>query len=141
VANKTAPTDTDPLSWIDTVEPVRRRDDGRLLLQRFSDNTGLPAVLWGKDLIGFGLYEYTYKTGHSGEWFMTGFSPRKAAVSIYVMPGYQDLGEPLSRLGPHRLGKSCLYLSNLAKVDLDVLDEIVTSGMEYLKANYPVFKR
>lgn len=140
MANATTPGDTDPRDWLAGVQPPRRRADGLLLLERFSRTTGLEPVVWGKDMIGYGRYAYRYESGRSGEWFMTGFSPRKAAVSVYIMPGYRELGEPLLRLGPHRLGKSCLYLSNLAKVDLDALDEIVLAGLSHLRANYETFE-
>ena len=65
--------------------------------------------MWGTSIIGYGYYDYTYKSGHSGRWMATGFSPRKAQLSIYIMPGYQDFSPILDRLGPHKLGKSCLY--------------------------------
>ena len=107
----------------------------------FARLTGWPARMWGPTIIGFGRYAYTYDSGHSGQSLVTGFSPRKASQSIYIMPGYQDLSEPLSRLGKHKIGKACLYINKLADVDLDVLEEIITHGITYMKANYEVTER
>lgn len=89
-------------------------------------------------MIGYGRYDYEYKSGHSGSFFATGFAPRKAKLSIYIMPGYQDYGFILDRLGKHALGKSCLYINKLADVDTDVLKELVRAGLDDLGKMYPV---
>jgi len=141
MADRSEPGVPPPAEWLQEVEPPRRRDEGLLLLERLSTVTGLPPVMWSKRLIGFGRYAYTYESGRSGEWFMVGFSPGKREIAIHVLPGYRDLGEPLTRLGPHRLGKSCLYLSDLSRNDLDALDDIVRDGIDHLRANYPTFER
>ena len=67
---------------------------------------------------------------------MTGFSPRKANSTIYIMPGYQDLSKMLDRLGKHKLGKSCLYINKLSDIDMSVLEEIVRFGLSYMRQNY-----
>ena len=83
--------------------------------------TGSPARMWGDSIVGFGHYHYRYKSGPEGDWFVTGFSPRKQDLTIYIMPGFSDFIDQLSRLGKHRTSISCLYLKKLEDVDMDVL--------------------
>lgn len=135
---KTTPTAVSPVDFISTIEHKVRRADAEILLEWFSRVTGMPARMWGPTIVGFGRYEYKYDTGREGEYMITGFSPRKSNLVLYIMPGYRDLGEPLQRLGKHKLGKSCLYINKLADIDMDVLKEIVTHGISYMKANYPI---
>ena len=94
--------------------------------------------MWGPSIVGYGRYHYVYKSGREGDYLATGFSPRKSALSIYIMPGYADFGEILARLGKHKTGKSCLYVNKLADIDLDVLAELIRAGLTDLAAHWPV---
>ncbi len=136
--NKTVPTDISPLDFILSVEHKTRRADAETLLHWFEDVTTLKPCMWGPSIIGFGRYHYKYESGREGEWMITGFSPRKASMSVYIMPGYQfgNMQEKLDRLGKHKVGKSCLYINKLADVDMDVLREIVEEGLDYMRENY-----
>ena len=134
--NKTVPTKISPKKFLATVEPARRREDGLELLKFFNRVTGLKPKMWGPSIVGYGRYYYKYDSGREGEFLMTGFSPRKAALTVYVMPGYLDLSEHLSRLGKHKLGRSCLYINKLADIDLDVLEEIIEYDLQYMRENY-----
>lgn len=134
--NKTRQNDRSPVEFLETVEPLRRREDGKLLLAWFARVTGLTPRMWGDSMIGYGRYAYTYDSGHSGEMFLTGFSPRKSSLSLYVLPGYRDMETLLSRLGKHKLGKSCLYINKLADVDMAVLEEIVRLGLDEMRRKY-----
>ncbi|WP_163847230.1 DUF1801 domain-containing protein [Pseudooceanicola aestuarii] len=136
--NKTRPTPIDPRDFIATVENGTRRRDALALLDLFAEVTGWPPRLWGDSIIGFGRYHYRYDSGREGDFLATGFSPRKAAQSIYIMPGYGDFAPLLDRLGPHRTGKSCLYITQLARVDTDVLRQLIAAGLERLRGIYPV---
>lgn len=133
---KTRPTEVAPLHFVAAVEHKQRREDGLVLLEFFGRVTGLEPKMWGGSIIGYGRYAYTYESGHSGEFFLTGFSPRKSALTVYVMPGYRDMSDQLARLGKHKTGKSCLYINKLADIDINVLEEIVTGGVDYMRANY-----
>lgn len=136
---KTARTDVDPAVYL-AAQPKRRREESAALLEDFAAATGgLTPRMWGPSMIGYGRYRYRYESGREGEWFITGFAPRARALTIYVMPGYRDLGEPLQRLGKHRLGKSCLYINKLADVDRAVLREIVAEGVRWMRANYETY--
>jgi len=137
--NKTQPTALDPKDFLATVEPKQRRQDGLALLACFDRVTGLKARMWGPSIIGYGRYHYKYDSGREGDSLMTGFSPRKTALTCYIMPGYRDMSEKLARLGKHKIGKSCLYINKLADIDMDVLEEIVLDGIAYMRANYETF--
>ena len=94
--------------------------------------------MWGTSIIGYGTYHYVYDSGRESDFLATGFSPRKAALSIYIMPGYADFTEILGRLGKHKIGKSCLYVNKLADIDTDVLVELISAGLANLNARWPV---
>ena len=94
--------------------------------------------MFGPTIIGYGSYDYTYESGHSGTSLATGFSPRKANLVLYIMPGYQDYGAMLERLGKHKLGKACLYINKLADVDMAVVEEIVATGVKDLGTRWPI---
>lgn len=136
--NKTKPTEVSPAEFITSVEPDRRRNEGRILLDLFAKTTGWTPRMWGPSIIGYGEYHYKYDSGREGDFMATGFSPRKAKLSVYILPGYQDYGSILARLGKHSLGKSCLYLNKLGDIDLDVLAELITAGITDLAKKYPV---
>ncbi|WP_136634504.1 DUF1801 domain-containing protein [Pseudooceanicola onchidii] len=135
---KTLPTDVAPMSFLASVQPDRRRHQGLALKAMFDRVTGWQARMWGPSILGYGAYDYTYASGRSGTWLATGFSPRKAALSVYIMPGYQDYGAILDRLGPHKMGKSCLYITRLDAVDMDVLAELIRTGIDDLSRIWPV---
>lgn len=147
--NKTIPLPDSPPDFIAQVENPRRREDAHTLLPLFERWTGLPPQLWGNGLagkpgsaiIGFGRYAYTYESGRSGEFFMTGFSPRKANMAIYVMPGFSEFRSELAALGPHKHTVSCLYLTNLARNDLGALETIVRRSVETMKERYNWWER
>lgn len=136
--NKTQATSVDPQDFIAAVEPDKKKVDAEALLAFFNRVTGLKPKMWGPSIIGYGRYHYKYESGREGEFMLTGFSPRKQNLTLYVMPGYRfgEMQEKLSRLGKHKLGKSCLYINKLADVDIDVLEEIVTEGVAYMRETY-----
>ena len=135
-SNKTRATTERPQDFLAGVEPEVRRTDALVLFDLFNRVTALPGKMWGPAIIGYGRYHYRYDSGREGEFFLTGFSPRKSALSIYIMPGYRDISEMLSRLGKHKTGKSCLYINRLEQVDLAVLEEIVRDGLDYMYKTY-----
>jgi Domain of unknown function (DU1801) len=99
--------------------------------------TGDQPVLWGPSIIGFGSYEYTYESGHSGTSMRIGFSPRKAAMTVYLVDGFESKAGLLERLGPHSIGKSCLYFKDLAKVNANVLEELISASITEMNKRYP----
>ncbi|MEM8980575.1 MAG: DUF1801 domain-containing protein [Pseudomonadota bacterium] len=127
-----------PRDFLESVPNACRREDAFQLLDLFQRVTGYEAKMWGGSIVGFGRYDYTYDTGHSGACHATGFSPRAGKMSIYIMPGYNDYGSILDRLGPHKMGKACLYVGRLNKIDLDVLAELIEVGVRDLNKIWPV---
>ena len=134
----TVPSKRAVAGFLDQVTPARRREDAIVLDGLFREVTGWEPVLWGTSIVGFGRYAYTYASGHSGQSLATGFAPRKENMVIYILPGYADYGTILARLGPHKLGKSCLYLGALSKVDLNVLAELISAGLTDLAEQWPI---
>lgn len=136
--NKTVPTGASVEAFLAGVEPARKAAEAQQLDALFRRVTGYEPQMWGPSIIGYGRYHYRYASGREGDFLATGFSPRKARHSIYIMPGYQDYGAILSRLGKHKLGKSCLYVNKLADIDLEVLAELIRAGLKDLNALWPV---
>ncbi len=134
--NKTTVTDVDPRVFIASVENAVRRADALTLLEMMGRVSGCPPRMWGPSMVGFGRYHYKYDSGHEGEYGLTGFSPRKANLVVYVVPGFDQFGDELAALGKHKIGKSCLYINKLADVDLAVLERIVADSVTMMRRNY-----
>ena len=132
--NKTRKTGASVEGFLASVENKRRREDGFALLEMMKEITGLEPEMWGPSIIGFGDYHYRYESGREGDIFLTGFSPRKQSLSLYVMDGFDGRDELLDKLGKHRRSVSCLYINKLADVDLDVLRELVRRSYEHSKS-------
>jgi len=125
--NKTQPTDASVEDFIDAATPARRREDGKILDAIFREVTGAEPVMWGPSIVGYGSYHYISPANArtSGDWPKTGFSPRKAQLSIY---GIKDLPEGaalLPQLGRYTEGAGCVYVRKLDDIDLDVLRRLI----------------
>ncbi|MGB3413220.1 MAG: DUF1801 domain-containing protein [Microbacteriaceae bacterium] len=127
---KTRVEDTDPRDYLNTLEE-KRRNEGFILLELMSEVSGEPARMWGPTMIGFGEYHYKYPTGHEGDTFRVGFSPRKAKLSLYVLTGLPESEALLEDFGKHTRGKACLYANKLADIDLEVLRKLVKHAYDH----------
>lgn len=128
-AAKTHPTDQDPVAYCAALPTARRREEGARLMALFEEITGERSVMWGPSMIGYGQEEYTSARGTSrGEWFRVGFSPRKAAISLYGLQSAGGAAGPLARLGKHRTGAGCVCVNGLRDVDESVLRELIALG-------------
>ncbi len=136
--NKTMPTGASVEEFLKLVEPAGKRADALQLEQLFREVTKFEPQMWGPSIVGFGRYHYTYESGREGDSPATGFSPRKANMVVYIMPGYTDFSNILKGLGKHRLGKSCLYLGALKNIDLGVLRRLIRAGLDDLENIWPV---
>lgn len=134
--NKTIPTKQSVTAYVQSL-PVDEQTVAKQLLKTFTAATKMKPVLWGT-MIGFGSYHYTYQSGREGDMFATGFALRKSGPTIYIMPGYTDYSAILKDLGPHKLGKSCLYIKNIEDIDLAVLQKLIRVGLKDLAKKYPV---
>lgn len=140
---KTRPTELSVEDFIAKVEPPSRQEDARRLVELFARVTGEPPRMWGDSIIGFGRYHTVYASGRKVEWLRSGFSPRKAKHSLYLMGGYcddaaaRDRADGLARLGKHKTGKSCVYVNRLSDIDLDVLEEMIAKDWAAMARIYP----
>ena len=138
-AKKTAPTGKAKIQTVPTgasVEeflaavPEPRRADALALCDLMTEATGATPIMWGTGIVGFGTYQYVYGSGRSGTWPAVGFSPRKANLTIYFAEGVQAFAQQLAALGPHTLGKGCLYVKRLADVDAATLAALVREAYQ-----------
>ena len=136
--NKTQQTEHSVLAFLENVEHSTRRADGLALDRLFREVTWFAPNMWGATMVGYGRYHYRYASGREGDALATGFSPRKANLSIYIMPGHGDFGPILHRLGKYKKCKSCLYVNKLADIDMGVLAELIRAGLRDLAALWPV---
>lgn len=132
MALKTQPTTASVAAFLASVAP-ERREDCRTLARLMRRATGARPTMWGPSIVGFGTFHYVYETGREGDWFLTGFSPRKQDLTLYLMAGVERFPQLLRRLGKHRLGRSCLYLKRLADVDLDVLEQLIAASVAHTR--------
>lgn len=123
--NLTRQTDDDVAAFLDAVPDERRRAEARTLVELMTRATGLPPRMWGSSIVGFGRYHYVYASGREGDAAAVGFSPRKAATTLYFQDGFAEYQDDLERLGPHTTSVSCLYVKRLDALDLELLEDLV----------------
>ncbi len=131
--NKTKKTNADVIKFIDSIENEKKREDSFKILELMKEITGEEPSMWGPSIIGFGDYHYKYKSGREGDLFLTGFSPRKTALTLYIMSGFSRYEELLSQLGKYKHGKSCLYIKKLEDVEIEVLKNLIDASVEFIK--------
>ena len=107
--------------------------DCRSIMKLMKKATGEEARMWGASIVGFGKYRYKGASGREGEWMLTGFSPRKANLSLYILTGLDKSAVQLKKLGKHSTGKGCLYIKRLGDVDVKVLEELIVKGVKGLE--------
>ena len=134
--NKTVANQASATEFMKGVEDERKRKDSRALAKMMREITGKNAKMWGSSIVGFGTYHYRYESGREGDFMITGFSPRKQNLTVYVMNGFEPYRAQLKRLGKHKLGKSCLYLKSLDDVDLEVLRGILEHSVADMRKRY-----
>ena len=133
---KTKLNDNSVIDFLDKVEDADKRRDSFEILKLMRQITGAEPKMWGDSIVGFGSYHYRYKSGREGDWMLTGFSPRKQNISVYIMCGFQHVEDQMKKLGKHKTGASCLYIKRLSDVDLNVLSEIINESIKQLKEKY-----
>jgi hypothetical protein len=131
---KTKPTNASVERFLARVTPAQTRDDCHALVDFMRKITKSEPVMWGPSVVGFGSYHYRYESGREGDWFLTGFSPRKQNLTIYVMSGFPRHAELVKALGVHRTGKSCLYVKRLDDLHRPTLQKLIRESVKYLSA-------
>ena len=136
---KTRPTDSDVYHFIQTfATSEQKRQDSLVLLKLMRELSGFEAKIWGPTIIGFGSYHYkSERSRQEGDWPLIGFSPRKAAISLYVYTGAPDHAYLLEGLGKYTMGKACLYVKKISDISLPVLERLIKATLEYLQGKYP----
>jgi hypothetical protein len=133
---KTKENDQNVEAFLNSVVDEKKRQDSFVILDLMKQVTGLTPKMWGSSMVGFGRYHYKYASGHEGDAFLTGFSPRKQNLTIYIMAGFEQYDELMKKLGKYRTGKSCLYIKKIEDIDLEVLKELVGQSVEQMKKMY-----
>jgi hypothetical protein len=134
--NKTQPTTASVTAFINAIEDPEQKKDARKVAGMMRKATGKRPKMWGPSMVGYGSYHYRYASGREGDFMITGFSPRKQALTLYIMPGYGKFDALMKNLGKFKTGKACLYIKRLSDVDEDVLQNLINKSVEYMRANY-----
>lgn len=134
--NKTKPNKTSVTAFINGIEDEQRRRDVKKVAAMMREATGSRARMWGANIVGYGQYHYKYDSGREGDFMITGFSPRKQALTLYVIPGFKHFETLMGKLGKYKTGKSCLYITKLSDVDEKVLKRLIVASVRYMRKNY-----
>jgi hypothetical protein len=134
---KTKPTGASVEDFLAAVEPTRRREDALAVCALMHEITGEAPVMWGPSIVGFGRYTYVNTTKKPADWPRIGFSPRKAALTLYSATGFAGCDDLLARLGPHTTSVACLYIKRLDQVDMGVLRDLCVASRDEMKRRYP----
>ena len=129
---RTKKNDASVEEFLDGIPNAKRREDCRAVVEMMTEVTGEPAAMWGASIIGFGSYHYEYASGREGDWMLTGVSPRKRSLTVYIMDGFDRHEALMNELGKYKTGKSCLYINDLEDVDAEVLRDLVRESVAYL---------
>ena len=130
----TKPTDLSVNNFLEGIGNEKKKADAYKILNLMQEITGEPPKMWGSSIIGFGNYHYRYPTGREGDWFLTGFSPRKQNFAFYLISGFDQFSDQLEQLGKHKTSVSCLYINKLADVKQDILAELIALSIQKLKS-------
>lgn len=133
---KTKPNDQSVHSFLNTIEDDQKREVAFSLLELMKQITKKEPKMWGPSIVGFDSYHYKYDSGREGDWFITGFSPRKNNFSIYIMAGFDRFDDLMQKLGKHKTGKSCLYINHMDDINMKILQELIRESCEYMKKKY-----
>jgi hypothetical protein len=133
---KTKLTGASVKDYLEAIEPEDRRKDAKRVDAIMRRATGEKGAMWGESIVGYGSYHYTYASGREGDWMLTGFASRKAALTLYIMAGFSRFDETLAKLGTFKTGKGCLYIKRLDDVDLKVLESLIAQSVKYLRKKY-----
>lgn len=127
---KTKQTEDSVTAFLNKVEDAQKRKDCFAISDMMQKATGLAPAMWGTSIVGFGSYHYKYESGHEGDMCIIGFSPRKQNIALYIPGGIHKYEDLLEKLGKHKTGKGCLYINSLDKVDVGVLNSIITQSLQ-----------
>src|SRR6202008_4941788 len=131
---KTKPTNESVKDFLNRIPEAERREDCFAVAKIMEEITGDKPKMWGPSIVGFGSYHYKYASGREGDWPVTGFSPRKKDLTLYIMMGFEKQAESREKLGKHRVGKSCLYINRLSDIHVPTLKKLIKTSLKDLQA-------
>lgn len=135
--NKTVQTEANVADFINAfADSEQKRKDSFELLKLMEEISGHKAKMWGPSIIGFGKYHYKYESGHEGTAPLIGFSPRKSAISLYIVAELEEHEQLLQHLGKFKMGKACIYIKKLSDVNQDVIRELITATVDFINKKY-----
>ena len=134
--NKTKATIASVTEFINSIEDRQKRADARKVAAMMRRVTGKRAKMWGSSIVGYGTYHYKYESGREGDCMITGFSPRRQALTVYILAGFRRFDTLMGKLGKYKTGKSCLYIKRLSDVDEKVLEKLIDRSVKYMRKNY-----
>ena len=129
---KTKITDASVEKYLNGISDEKKRQDCFTVLKLMKQTTKKEPQMWGSSMVGFGSYHYKYASGREGDWFLTGFSPRKQNLTLYIMSGFSQYDSLLKKLGKFKTGKSCLYIKKIEDIDLKTLKELIKQSVAYV---------
>jgi len=131
---KTKKTKASVAEFLNAIEDPQKRKDSKTIVKMMKEATGNKPAMWGAGMVGFGNYHYKYASGREGDWFLTGFAPRKQDLTLYIMDGFKSYKPLMKRLGKYKTGKACLYIKRLDDVDVVALRELITRSVKNKKS-------
>jgi len=130
---KTFPSNKSVEKFLNGISDPQKKQDCYTLLAMMKEITSHESKMWGSSIVGFGSYHYRYESGREGDWFLTGFSPRKQNLTIYIMSGFEKQGALLKKLGKHKTSVSCLYINRLEDIDISILKRLITDSIKLMQ--------
>ena len=134
--NKTKATKASVTEFINSIDDKEKRADVRKVAALMRRATGKRAKMWGSSIVGYGNYHYKYERGREGDFMLTGFSPRKQALTVYIIPGFSHFEKLMAKLGKYKTGRSCLYIKRLSDVDEKILERLIDSSVKHMHKTY-----
>ena len=129
---KTKPNDQNVERFLNGITDEKKRQDCFTILELMKQITQTEPQMWGSSMVGFGSYHYKYESGREGDAFLTGFSPRKQNLTLYIMAGFDQYEELLKTLGKHKTGKSCLYIKRIEDIHLSTLKKLIEQSVKHM---------
>jgi hypothetical protein len=134
--NKTQPGKQSVTAFINGIDDEQKRADVKKVAAMMRKATGARATMWGSAIVGYGQYHYQYASGREGDFILTGYSPRKQALTVYIIPGFKPFESLMNGLGKYKTGKSCLYIKRLSDIDEIVLERLISESVKHMRKNY-----
>jgi hypothetical protein len=134
--NKTKATGASVTAFINSIDDRQKRADVRKVAAMMRKATGKRARMWGPSIVGYGTYHYKYESGREGDFLITGFSPRKQALTVYVIPGFSHFDTLMKKLGKYKTGRSCLYIKHLSDIDEKILEQLINRSVKHMRKHY-----